>query len=465
MTLLRNLHNISVTVHEAKPRNLAERSEALDQGVEDPSLARDDKTGFSREQSQIPVFLLIGLFMLCSLVLTACSAPEHTSTIERLNAINRPFDLSDAPVTDTEDVAAQQAVQLNIVSIGDIIFHHPWMQEYDSAGVSIYPEYFRNINDITQEADLALCNVEGPIAGGELSGYPMFNFGDSIAPAVSEAGFDVVYTSHNHMLDQYSEGALRTLEVLRGSNLHTTGSRLSEDEPNYAMVTVKGVQVAVIAYTYESSEGMINGLPIPAGMDSLLNSYLPGSLDDLNEMKTVVESARSAGAELVIFYLHAGTEYQHEVDGYQRSTAAFLVEQGVDVIFGSHVHVVQTMEMMYPLDGSAPTPVYWGMGNYISSQIEEGGMALENEEGVMAQLSLTWNPATSEIDAFTMDYLPLWTCYDPSSERLMYTTIADRGDISENSSIQATGKYQRALNAFAEVRAIMGEQITWKREA
>lgn len=405
----------------------------------------------------VSLFLLIAA---CALVLSSCSSPKTAQeNLEHLNSINRPFNLSGV----SENEVDRSPIQLNIVSIGDILFHYPWMQEYDAEGTSIYPEYFRYINDISRQADLALCTIEAPIAGGELSGYPTFNIGDSIAPSVHEAGFDVVYTSHNHMLDQHANAVLRTVEVLRENGLQATGSRLSIEEPNYALIDVKGVKIAVIAYTYESSPNMLNGLPVPADMDPLINSFTYGSEEDLAEMQAVVSDSRKAGADLVIFYLHAGTEYSREVDQGQRSTAEFLVENGVDVIFGSHVHVVQTMELLSPSDGSAPVPVYWGMGNYISSQIKEGGMELENEEGIMADLSLTWNPTTKEIDALVMDYLPLWTCYNTTSERLMYTTVPERREVSENPSVVSSGKYERALSAFEEIHTIMGEPIHWQR--
>lgn len=415
---------------------------------------------------KVSSFLLIVacalMLAVCALILSSCSSPKTVQeNLEHLNSINRPFNLSGV----LENEVDKSPLQLNIVSVGDIIFHYPWMQEYDAEGASIYPEYFRYINDFTRQADLALCNIEAPLAGGELFGYPTFNAGDSIAPSVYEAGFDVVYTSHNHMLDQHSDAVFRTMKVLRESGLQTTGSRLNISEPNYALIEVRGVSIAIIAYTYESSPNMLNGLPVSANMDPLINSFTYGSEEDLAEMQAVIHDSRQAGADLVIFYLHAGTEYSREVDQGQQNTAEFLVENGVDVIFGSHVHVVQTMELLSPSDGSTPVPVYWGMGNYISSQIKEGGMELENEEGIMADLSLTWNPATKEIDALVMNYLPLWTCYDATSERLKYTTVPERPEVSENPSVVSSGKYERALSAFAEIHTIMGEPISWQRSA
>ena len=396
-------------------------------------------------------------------MLAACDSPEQQSQlIEQLDAINKPFDLNDSADELTSETNAP--IHLNIKSIGDILMHYPWQQEFDAAGNSVFPEYFQYITDLSLGADLALCNIEAPFAGGEPAGYPLFNMGDTMAPAVQNAGFDLVYTSHNHMLDQGGEAVFRTLEVLHGAGLQTAGSRLSADVPNYALIETKGVKIAVIAYTYESNPGAINGLPVSSEMDPFINSFTASSDSDLKEMKDAIDQSRASDADLVIFYLHAGTEYSHEPDADQRLVAQFLSENGADVIFGSHVHVVQPMELLLPTDGSAPVPVYWGMGNYISGQVVEWDMATANEVGIMAGLELTWNPETREVDAFTMNYLPLWNTFYSNGERVVHTVVPERGDIATNPSIQASGYYDRALNAFAEVHTVLGgESISWKR--
>lgn len=400
--------------------------------------------------------------MLCVLLCACSFTGQQDHLIERLDAINRPFDLS---VTPQGGTPAGEPVQLNIVSIGDILMHYPWQREFDSAGNSVFPEYFQYINDLTSNADLALCNIEAPFAGGEPAGYPLFNMGDTMAPAVKEAGFDVVYTAHNHMLDQQSDAVFRTVEVLRNANLLTTGSRLDVNEPNYAFVETKGVKIAIGAYTYESNPGAINGLPIPAHMTPYINSYTASYTEDLAEMKAVVDAGRAAGADLVVFYLHDGIEYSHVPSYEQRSVAQFLIDNGVDIIFCSHVHVVQPIELVTPTNGGTPVPVYWGMGNYISGQVVEWGMEPANEVGILADLNLTWNPATRQIDTIDMKYLPLWNTHYTSGGRMVNTVIPlrDDVDVATNPSIQISGHLQRALSAFDEVHAIVGDNISWQR--
>ncbi|MDR1087851.1 MAG: CapA family protein [Coriobacteriales bacterium] len=404
-------------------------------------------------------FLIVLVAAVCLTLASCADSNPRSELAERLEASSHPFSIGDA----SEGNPPSTPVELNIVSIGDILMHYPWQQEFDGAGNSMFPEYFQYINDLTRDADLALCNIEAPFAGGEPAGYPLFNMGDTMAPAVRDAGFDVVYTSHNHMLDQHSDAVFRTVQILRDAGLQATGSRLSTDEPNYAFVDVKGVNIAVIAYTYESSPKSINGLPLSADMDPFINSFSADSEADLAEMKEAIDASRASGADLVLFYLHAGTEYSHEPNADQRSVAQFLVDNGVDIILGSHVHVIQPMELLQPSHGDTPVPVYWGMGNYISGQVVEWDMEPANEEGILAELRLVWNPETRAIDALTMEYLPLWNTFYSNGERVVHTVIPERGNIADNPSIQASGYYDRAQSAFAEVHGVMGESISWKR--
>lgn len=78
------------------------------------------------------------------------------------------------------------------------------------------------------------------------------NFPDEFASAVKDAGFDLVTTANNHLLDRGSDGALRTLDVLDNIGLDHTGSYRSIEEKNNSrvkLVTVEGIKFAVLSYT------------------------------------------------------------------------------------------------------------------------------------------------------------------------------------------------------------------------
>ena len=89
-------------------------------------------------------------------------------------------------------------------------------------------------------------------------------------------------------------------------------------------------------------------------------------------------AAARADSDFVIVFAHWGTEGSEQVDEFQREWAQVFLESGVDVVVGTHPHVLQPYEVLTGQDGREML-VYYSIGNYISAQREEscvkGGMA------------------------------------------------------------------------------------------
>ena len=393
-----------------------------------------------------------------------CASPpaNEQSRLEELRAISRPFAVESA-----DSQQATSSVSLEIVAVGDIMLHYPDQRQYDSSGEPVFGDYFQFVSARVQAADIALCNIEAPFGGGEPQGYPVFNMADEMAPAVAAAGLDVVFTTNNHMLDQGADGVLRSVQILRENGLVVAGSRLEESEPAFALYNAKGLDIAVVAYTYEttplSGSRAINGIPMASWQDPLINSYTSGSAADQEEIVALLAAARAAGAELIICYFHNGTEYSQTPDSEQREMAQLVADHGADIVFASHPHVIQPMELLEPANGGAPVPVYWALGNFVSNQRLESDMDPENEQGLLATVRLTYNPQSQQLDALSMEYLPLWVDRYSNGERTVHTVIPESANVEENPALAASGHLDRALTAFAQVRELMGETLSWSR--
>ncbi|MEH7301021.1 CapA family protein, partial [Neobacillus drentensis] len=84
------------------------------------------------------------------------------------------------------------------------------------------------------------------------------------------------------------------------------------------------------------------------------------------KMKGEIHRARNA-ADIVVMSIHWGIEYQRIPTNNQKDLARFLANEGVDIIFGSHPHVLQPMEWLNTTDGRKTFVVY-SLGNFISAQ-------------------------------------------------------------------------------------------------
>ena len=74
---------------------------------------------------------------------------------------------------------------------------------------------------------------------------------------------------------------------------------------------------------------------------------------------------------LIVFYIHWGEEYQLSANTWQKSIAQKLSNLGVDIIIGSHPHVVQPIELIHSEDGENTTVCLYSTGNAVSNQRQE----------------------------------------------------------------------------------------------
>lgn len=362
----------------------------------------------------------------------------------------------------------EEAIALSIVCVGDIMVHKPQIaSQYDNqTGTYNYDNNFEYVKKYIEAADLALCNVETTFAGGTPSGYPSFNAPDALADALANAGFDVGLTSNNHLYDKGFSGMQRTLQILRDAGLETAGTRLP-GEKNYTMMQVKGLQVAVVSYTYETpgdgGRTTINSSCVSSEAEPLINSFSYESLDeDLERVEATIDEARGEGADIVVCYYHWGEEYQRTPNEWQEYIAQQTVNMGADIIFASHAHVVQNMELLTEEATGKEVPVFYCMGNFLSNQRAETLDNRYTEQGMIARVNLEYKESTGEIVAIEMDAMRTWMDKYYADGRDVYTIVPLDDELESNEALKASGHLNRAIQASEDVTAVLGDNYIWK---
>ncbi len=332
-----------------------------------------------------------------------------------------------------------------------------------STGTYDYTNNFQYVKPYLERADLALGNFEGTFGGTPYRGYPAFSAPDELAKALKESGFDVIITANNHMVDRGHSGVLRTLDILEEQGLITAGSRREPTGPRYALTTVKGVRIGVVAYTYETSgagpEVTINGSAVPQRTAELINSFSYYKLEeDLGEIGEAMAAARRAGAELVILYLHWGEEYQRTPNQWQLDIAERTAAVGADIIFASHPHVLQRMEMIPGRSEGQQVPVFYSMGNFISNQRQET-LDIPNprytEQGMIARVQLTYAKNTGDIFSLEMSATPTWVDRYKQNGRTVYEIVPLDENMETNPALLASGHLQRARQAREDIDGLL----------
>ena len=200
------------------------------------------------------------------------------------------------------------------------------------------------------------------------SEYPRFASPQGIAPSQEAAGFDIIACATNHMMDQGIEGIDRTYYAYK-DDTNVIGILPSDrqESENYIVISKNGITIALFDYTYG-----INDLGIPSGYSNCINI-----LSDEDKVKKDLETARQE-ADAVIVFVHWGEEYSSKITDYQKKWTDIFYESGVNVVIGSHPHVLEPYELIQR-EGGQQMLVYYSLGNFVSGQNEIerilGGMA------------------------------------------------------------------------------------------
>ena len=265
-----------------------------------------------------------------------------------------------------------QSQEVSFLFMGDIMGHGPQIRSayQNSEKKYNYDKVFEPLEDIISSVDFAVANLEVTLAGPPYMGYPQFSSPDELAEACKNNGVDVLVTANNHSCDRKNSGVIRTVEVLDSFKILHTGTFKDEkkrDQENLLILSKKGIKVGLLNYTYGT-----NGIPFstPAYVNMLDSSLI----------KQDVVNARKKKLDKLIVFVHWGYEYRDFPNSYQKKFNTFFNEIGVDVVIGSHPHVLQPM--IYNIENNKEFLTVFSLGNFVSNQRES-----RKDGGAMFRLS------------------------------------------------------------------------------
>lgn len=243
-----------------------------------------------------------------------------------------------------------------------------------SDGSYEFSELFEELKVDIQAADFAVINQETILGGPDFpyTGYPNFNNPYEIGDAVIDAGFDLALCATNHSYDMGVQGINNSINYWK-KHPEITMIGMNKNEKQYNKITViekNNIKMAVLNYTYG-----LNGYRLPEGQEYLVN------LIDEEKIKSDLQKAEEM-ADITIVFPHWGVEYVHEPNEEQKALARMMVENGADLIVGTHPHVLQTIEWIETENGNKAL-CYYSLGNYTSSQDKTSTMV-----GGMAKLTI-----------------------------------------------------------------------------
>ncbi|HHT87748.1 MAG TPA: hypothetical protein GX002_01870 [Clostridiales bacterium] len=333
--------------------------------------------------------------------------------------------------------------RITLLVVGDNLIHIEVVQSgKQEDGSYSYYHLYDEIKDVIMEADIAVVNQETILGGKELrySGYPAFNSPTEIGDALVDAGFDVVLHATNHTMDKGPEGVTNTFEFWdKYPDITVLGiNRTEEDRSRIPILERNGIKLAMLNYTYG-----LNGYKVPKNMPYLVNML------DKDRMEADIKKAREE-ADFVIVFPHWGTEYVYEPTRSQKELVDFFYELGVDLVVGTHPHVLQPVEWITS-DSDHKMLVYYSLGNFLSYQKEParmlGGIALvtitkDDTDTYISDASIT--PIVTHYEHGSSDYnygiYKLSEYTSEMGEKHGVSDIATQGDFSYEETVRTAKK-------------------------
>jgi len=262
--------------------------------------------------------------------------------------------------------------ELSLIMVGDCLIHGAIYSDAREGNTYNFYKMIDLIKPIISSYDLAYYNQESILGGTSLGlqTYPRFNSPQEVGDAFLDAGFNIVTFANNHTLDMGEKGILSSLkywDTKKSQGIMTAGSYRSFEERDTDIIMEKnGIKYTILSYTTTT-----NGLSRPKGKEYLVNVY------NAEQVKKDIERLRDK-VDLLMVAMHWGEEYTHEPIQEQKDIATYLSSLGVDIIIGSHPHVIQ------PIDFIGKTMVIYSLGNFIASQ--QGNIA--KHTGLMASVTV-----------------------------------------------------------------------------
>ena len=310
-----------------------------------------------------------------------------------------PETLPDGTVADKPQ---EQTTVINIAVAGDLIATDYVLENAAHENGYDFTQAFLDVAPLFSGADLALLNFEGNLSGGsygtETGAAPL-----ELPKALKAIGIDAVQTANSASIRQGVSGLVTTLETFDRVGLTTLGTFANSADfrktGGYEIVEVEGIRIALIAFT----KGMDN-LGLPAGSEDCVNLlYKDYSTDykkvDTDSIARVLRNVNEQMPDLTIAMVHWGSEYNDEISNSQKKIRNQLMEGGVDIIVGTHPHLVQQIDY----DPIAKTLVAWSLGDFFG----DAHMAGSNYS-VMLDLEITRDHATGETFLSGYEYVPLY---------------------------------------------------------
>ena len=316
--------------------------------------------------------------------------------------------------TGSKSNLSREPTVIHIAAAGDLNVTDKVIWSGQSGTIYDYTNAFMDVAPIFSEADLALLNFEGNLYG-QPYGTATVSAPQELMISLKNAGVDLVQMANSNAIYNGVSGLQTTLANIRNAGIEPVGAYSTNTEFNrnngYTICEVQGLKLAFVAFT----KGF-GGLGLPAGSEDCVNLLYEDYYENYETLNTdkinkVLKAVSAEKPDMVIALLHWGSEFNDAISDTQGKIANLMKKNGVDVIIGTHPHLVQQIEY----DEATGFFCAYSLGDFFGDGNRSG-----TAYSIILDLEITKNYDTGETRVTDFGYTPIYTLQEsecPDNQR------------------------------------------------
>lgn len=280
---------------------------------------------------------IVAALMVFVMLLAGCGQPAAQAVPETVEAVfpETTVLVTEAPATVPATVPTEPVEERFVLTfVGDCTFGANPSNTYAGYGFikTVGEDYgypFRNVLPFFQNDECTFLNLEGPLtdSGNPMQKKHVFRGPTAYVNILTENSVEAVTFANNHSHDYGEAGYDSTVDTLTNA-----GVPFVERDSSCIVTTKNGLTIGLYGAVYY----VLEEEAITAGISAL----------------------RQQGCDLVIFAPHWGVEGTYHPTAQQTLLGHAAIDAGADIVWGSHPHVLQPVEVY---NGGV---IYYSLGNF-----------------------------------------------------------------------------------------------------
>ncbi len=292
---------------------------------------------------------------------------------------------------------------IHIRAVGDLNITNASIDAGLAANGYDFTRAFRDVAAELANADVTVMNIEGNFCG-EPYGTETSSAPTELLTYLKSAGVDLVQMANSFSVYNGLIGLNTTLNNIRSAGMEPLGAYGKTSDfhktGGYTICDVQGVRVAFVAFT----KG-VGGMGLPAGSEecvNLLYEDYDSNYTKINKkgITSILSDVAKEKPDLTVAMLHWGSENNDQISKTQTQITELMLKNGVDVILGTHPHLVQKIEM----NEKSGTLIAYSLGDFFGDATLGG-----SNYSIILDVEVTKDADLKTTKVTGYSYIPIYT--------------------------------------------------------